>query len=475
MKEGFIITLTNIRCQLTGPAKLLVKLRNDLADKNPSAYHIRRYMPRGWDGKQHYLTENGSFHVGQLDRIVNWLMSKTDLPISIKDTRDKLPECVIPKKIGGKVVRPYQYEAVKSILHNKIGDIYHRIGVINAATNAGKTIMMALLHLSFQRKCKTIVLINDADLYDQFKTEIPELLGSGVGFVRGKEFIDGDFVIAMVPTLSRNIKQFKKFLSTFQIVAIDEADLGGSKSYRNVMMSLVHCQIRVGLSGSIYLRDTTQVDRFKNNSLRSFFGDEKFKISKKEMVELGHSTNLIIKMVRGSIKKGVKGDYRNEYVKNIVDNEDRHEVCLQRLKFNMKHGRLPAMVVCRFHEHIEQLYDYFIENGINPNTIKFVHGDSKDRKEIIKDFRDGKFEILITSMIVKRGKNFPLLRYVLNAAAGDSHSTVLQLMGRLERKHDSKNKGYMDDLFDEGTYLLRHSKHRLNYYIKEGFKVIKKF
>lgn len=468
--SGFIITLSPVRCKIVGPPKLMVKMNNALADKNPSAYHIRRHMPRGWDGKQHYITDRGGFHVGHMDRIVNWILEETDESLSIHDGRDELPKCKIPKRVGNKELRPYQYDAVKAILYNMIGSIYHRVGVINAATNAGKTLMMAAIHLSFKRKCKTLVLINDADLYDQFKEEIPELLEKDVGFIRGKEFIDGQFVVAMVPTLARNIKKFKKYLSEFHIVAIDEADLGASKSYRDVLKSLTHCQVRVGLSGTIYMTNKNQKDRFKNNGLRNFFGDEKYKISKKEMVELGFSTDVVIKIIRGSTMVGLKGEYRTEYLTNIVHNEDRHEVCLQRLKFNMDRGRLPAIVICRFHEHVEQLHDYFKDNGIE--DVVSVHGDTKDRKQILRDFRDGNIEVLIASMIVKRGKNFPLLRYMLNAAGGDSQETVSQLMGRGERKHESKKKFYMDDIYDSGHYLTRHSKHRINYYKTEGFKVL---
>ena len=77
-------------------------------------------------------------------------------------------------------------------------------------------------------------------------------------------------------------------------------------------------------------------------------------------------------------------------------------------------------------------------------------------------------------MIVKRGKNFPLIKYIQNASATDSNETVSQIMGRGERKHESKTKYYLDDFMDEGMYLKRHSKHRKKYYQAEGFTLIEK-
>lgn len=38
----------------------------------------------------------------------------------------------------------------------------------------------------------------------------------------------------------------------------------------------------------------------------------------------------------------------------------------------------------------------------------------------MKDFREGKIDILVSTTIIARGKNFPKLRYLLNAASMDS-------------------------------------------------------
>jgi len=470
-----IITLTNFRCQLRMPTKFLIKVREALADKNPGAYHMRKFMHKGWDGKQHYITEKGAFKIGHLDRIVEYLLKETSLSISVDDQRLEMPKFKIPKKVGEKTARPYQLEAVGNILNNQIGEVYHRVGVINAATNAGKTLMMAMFYEALRGKCKMIMLINDADLYDQFKTELPELLGDKVGFIRGKEFIKGDFVVAMVPTLSRSIKKFHKYLLEFEILAVDECDLGASKSYKSVLSKLSHCQVRVGLSGSIYMEMKNQKQRYKWNGLRDFFGDQKYIISKREMVDKGHSTELVIKIIRGSTRPGINGDYRAEYDHCITNNVMRHEVIYDRVKFMLKRNRTPMLIVCRYHEHITNLHEHLTGKGLE--GVQFVHGGikDKDRKKILKDFRDGKIPILIASMIVKRGKNFPLMKGMINAAGGDSHETLIQLMGRGERKHESKSKFYLDDIFDSGKYLMRHSKHRVSWYKREQFKVIKKF
>ena len=66
----------------------------------------------------------------------------------------------------------------------------------------------------------------------------------------------------------------------------------------------------------------------------------------------------------------------------------------------------------------------------------------------------------------------PLIKYMVNAAGGDSHINALQLIGRSIRTHQTKEKVYYEDFADIGMYLSRHSKHRYKFYVAEKFKVI---
>ena len=467
------IEINNNKCKVSGNMKVLMRLEKAFAIKNPNAFFMRRSMPTGWDGKMHYITDRGYFKTGFLENVCNWLIEDGN-KIKFDDQRMPLCKPKIPKKIGNLVPRPYQIDAIKANVLHEVAGIPHRVTVTDAATNAGKTLIMAGIWLAFRKKHNAIVLLNDGDLFEQFKTEIPELVGEeNFGYVRGKEHKWNKFTICMVQSVSRNLKYMQRELAKFEIALIDEADLGDNKTYKSVLNYLFNTSVRNGLSGTIYMSKLKKHE-MGNENLRAFFGNVAFKITKKEMVKKGHSTNLIIKIIRGSTIPGIKGDFKAEYDKCITFNKERHLVSAQRTEFNAKRDRLPAIVICQFHKHIENLYNYYQEYFGDRYIIKAVHGATPDRKEILADFKVGKIDILICSFIIRRGKNFPLLQYMQNAASSDSNSTVSQLMGRMERKHESKTKSYIEDLYDEGFYLNRHSKHRINYYKKEGFKVIKK-
>lgn len=476
-KKTFYFTLTNNRCKVEGNMKALLKLykEDSLKVKHPNAYFLRAHMAPGWDGFICSINERGYFQIGHLPNIIDWIKNQ-GYSYSIIDNRLKLKTNDIPKKIGDKTPRAYQVEAVSSVINRKIKKLSFPIGVLNCATNAGKTLMMTMIHLTI-KDARSVMIINDGDLFEQFKQELPELLGKDkVGFVRGKDNDWKEFTVCMVQTLSRNIHKYKSELIKANVCLVDEADLADNKTYKKVLQHMYNTTCRVGLSGTIYMSKLAK-DRVKNQNLRGFFSTTSYTITKKEMVEKGHSTKLVIKIVPGNTKPyPIKTkNWMEVYDALITNNHERHINTLNRLKYNIDYDRLPALVVCRLHNHIDQLYELFNQELGHKYKVEYIHSDipKKKKKDIFNRFREGEIDILISSYIVRRGKNFPLIRYILNASGSDSNETISQLMGRGERYHKDKTKTVMDDLYDIGDYIERHSKHRINYYKKEGFKVIK--
>lgn len=472
------IEITNNKGKLIGDIKKLMQIQKAFKVKNPNAYFIRlraKNVQPNWDGMIWYVTEVNYFKIGLLPQIYKYITETMKEEVKFVDHRlDFDIKPVIPKVIGDNIPRDYQIEAINSVVNNMVGDLQFPISVIDAATNAGKTTIMAGIYLAYKRKIPALILLNDGDLFEQFKEELPKLVGDDFGYVRGKDAKWNKFTICMVQTVSQKIDIYKHQLGKYGIILVDEADLADNKTYKTVLEKCSNANVRVGLSGTIFLSKLKK-DFQKNQNLHSFFGETSFKITKKEMVDKGHSTDVVVRMYPGSTKPGIKGNYKAEYDRGIMYNEDRVMKSIGRMKYHIKRKHLPAIVVCQFHNHIELMNKIYQRELGNKYKIAYVHGDKVDRKKIFEDFRKGDIDILISSFIIKRGKNFPLVKYLQNAAGSDSHETIWQIMGRLERKHESKNKSYLEDFYDEGVYLSRHSKHRLNYYKKTGLKVIKKF
>lgn len=467
--------------ELDIPLKYATKLYNEFAIRHPNAFYLRTRQRgmQNWDGKIKYITKTGQFKIGLLPSVYKRCIELGIKPI-IVDMRQPLPKVSkVVTQIGKYKLRPEQEKAVKAILSNKLGETPFQIGVLDYTVNAGKTLIMSALYLSYKKQLKTLLITNDSDWLNQARDEFKQYLpGEDITFVQGKVLNWSNFTIGMVQSISRNMKYYQNELAKIDMVLIDEADQAGSKQYQNVITRLFNTRVRIGLSGTIYMSKLAK-DKVKNMNLRCFFGDVIAEFKLRDSIKKGYSTKTIVKTVEGKPWFGNwESDcmsYNEIYDDSITNNKIAWTMALDRLKWNLNQGRYPALVVCKHIAHCENLYKFFKERLDNTYNIAYVHVNTptKLRQQIMKDFREGKIDILVSTTIIARGKNFPKLRYLLNTASMDSQEKSIQFLGRLVRKDESKSKVYLDDLHYPGNYLSRHGNHRRKYYQDQGLKVIR--
>lgn len=467
-------------CELDLPLKFAQKLYQEFSVRHPNAFYLRTRQRgmQNWDGKIHYINKHGEFKIGFLPAVYEKCIEYGIKP-KVVDMRKPLPKVKkVVTKIGKYKLRPEQEKAVKAIISNQVGNSLFQIGVLDYTVNAGKTLIMSSLYLSYKRQLKTLLITNDSDWLNQAREEFKQYLpGEDITFVQGKVLNWSNFTIGMVQSISRNMRFYQQELSKIDMVLVDEADQGGSKQYQNVLTRLFNTRIRIGLSGTIYMSKLAK-DKVKNMNLECFFGKVIAEFKLKDSIKKGYSTKTIVKMVPS---RPWYGNWESEFVtyKDIYDdsitlNKYARRMAYARLKWNINQGRYPALVVCKHIAHCENLYKFFKKKLGDAYNIAYVHVNtpSKLRQQIMKDFREGKIDILVSTTIIARGKNFPKLRYLLNAASMNSQEKSIQFLGRLVRTDESKNKVYLDDLHYPGNYLSRHGRHRKQYYQKQELKVI---
>ena len=467
-------------CELDLPLKFAQKLYQEFSVRHPNAFYlrIRQRGMQNWDGKIHYINKHGEFKIGFLPAVYEKCIEYGIKP-KVVDMRKPLPKVKrVVTKIGKYKLRPEQEEAVKAIISNQVGNSLFQIGVLDYTVNAGKTLIMSSLYLSYKKQLKTLLITNDSDWLNQAREEFKQYLpGEDITFVQGKVLNWSNFTIGMVQSISRNMRFYQQELSKVDMVLVDEADQGGSKQYQNVLTRLFNTRVRIGLSGTIYMSKLAK-DKVKNMNLEGFFGKVVAEFKLKDSIKKGYSTKTIVKMIPSKPWYGNwESDcisYKEIYDDSITLNRDARRMAYARLKWNINQGRYPALVVCKHIAHCENLYKFFKKKLGDAYNIAYVHVNtpSKLRQQIMRDFREGKIDILVSTTIIARGKNFPKLRYLLNAASMDSQEKSIQFLGRLVRTDESKNRVYLDDLHYQGNYLSRHGRHRKQYYQKQELKVI---
>lgn len=166
--------------------------------------------------------------------------------------------------------------------------------------------------------------------------------------------------------------------------------------------------------------------------------------------------------------------YKEIYDDTITNNFSGYMAVEDRIRKALANGNIPALVVCKHIAHCENICKHlknYLDNSLNIACVH-VNTPDKQRKYIMQKFRAGEIDILVSTTIIARGKNFPKLRYMCNAAGMSSEEKTIQFLGRLVRTFKGKTRVYLDDIQYQGQYLSRHSRRRARYYKDENLKVI---
>lgn len=465
------IILGNSKSRIIGDRREIAKLIEKTKIRKPGAFFSNAYG-NGWDGYIRYVSEaTGLFQTGLVEQMCK-AMENLNIEYEVEDGREVFKDM---KFFGvmdnGDEIRGYQKDGALAILDNRFKGIRFQRGILDYATNAGKSYIMACILGSYSKKRNGLVLIDNTEIFDQLYEDLKTLLGKeNVGCISSKKTDIKRINLCMVQTLGLRLRKdlkLRAIVTKTDIVIVDECDTTASKKVGKTILGYAcNATVRVGLSGTPLLHK----DKTKNQEILAYFGPVVAKISNKELVGLSVSTKPVITMITGN-REISQNDYATEYRLGITMNRKRNKRVWKRVLKHEAKDRLPLLIVIKYKDHAKQLMDTCPKEFKDKYRVDWVHSERKDRKAIIEKFKTGKLDVLITSMIIQRGKNLPLTKVLINAAGGDSHRAILQIFGRLLRSHASKTKVYLDDLYDYGRYLKRHSKHRTIFYKNEGFGI----
>jgi len=453
---------------------IFTELRNYLSVNVPGAFFTPAYKRRGWDGKRYFLTPGGKMATGFLPLLLKHIdRDYPDLQVEIIDDRGDVPKfrSEFKSNIGPiKINKEYEHqrrmiESMNSFIEFRDSIIPFPRGIINASTNAGKTAAMAGVHLNLDGDYSMLVLIHRKDIFTQLVTFFEEVYGE-VGVINMKKYDPKNITVGMIKTVFNRLESsvnVKKDLAKFDVVAVDECHLAGSKTFTKVLQN-VQASVRVFVSGTPFDSDAI-VNKMMAIGLS---GPELIHISKRELMDKGIS-----------LKAKIYMHLCHEYVGLVP--EFNYDVAIDtRIHKSAKRAAIMADI-CRKHkgstliavneiEHGQLLYASLQLLGIK--SIAFVHGTDKERDSKIQDFKDGKIQVLISTQILKEGVNIPIVSNIIYAAGKKAKVDIKQWMGRGERLHGKKTEFTMHDFYDIGEYVEAHSKKRLVTYKDEKLEVI---
>lgn len=130
-------------------------------------------------------------------------------------------------------------------------------------------------------------------------------------------------------------------------------------------------------------------------------------------------------------------NYPEIYQSCIVSNDQRNDFIANKTLELLEEERF-VLILIQMIDHGHIIKEALIKNGLESTDVNFIWGDTptKIRNQVIDDFRQGKFKVLIGSTIADAGLDIKLISGVILAGAGNSDITLIQRIGRGARNCD---------------------------------------
>lgn len=242
--------------------------------------------------------------------------------------------------------------------------------------------------------------------------------------------------VGSVPTMHRRMNKWAD--KDFDVIIVDEAHHVKADSYKTILKEYPNAKV-LGVTATPY--------RLNGAGFRDIFQDLILSDSVSTFIKNGYLSNYdyysippdssVQKQIEGITEYDLNGDYRESAMMRVL-NTDRLRARIVDTYLRYAKGK-KGIIYTINQLHNENVCAQFNANGITAKAID-SKTNAETRKEIVNDFRNGKFQILCNVNIFSEGFDCPDLEFVQLARPTKSLSMFLQQIGRGLRTAEGKDK-----------------------------------
>jgi superfamily II DNA or RNA helicase len=453
------IHINNLKSRIeTDNPEILNALYRLYSEKAPGYQYSPAYKRRQWDGSVHFISRNGAFQTGLLNRVLEDLKKIDCVPELQYEDGGTEQKSLQNYEIEGFSYYSYQKELIDRGLADKRG-------IIKSPTGSGKTLIMAGLVKALAGR-KMVLLFNAKQLLTQTYDFLTKACGmDNIGLCFGEGYIYGDIMLCTVQSIERILDTH---LEEAEVLMVDEChEFANGKTTLAALRSFPKAVYRLGFTA------TPPSDTIPKLNLEGALGPVWAAVETAGLVEEGKLTKPIIQLInRPYSASGVDEDmaYLDVYDEYIVYNEARNTIIkdvINEIRRTNEQARI--LVLTKSLDHGRTL-----EELLGDGKVQFLQGEDSlgERYQSIAEFlgHDGP-SVLIGTKILQTGINIEEITHFINARGMKSEIATLQALGRALRRHESKEKVFVYDFLDKEKYLREHSNARRRHYEKEGHEV----
>lgn len=342
-------------------------------------------------------------------------------------------------------LRPYQEQAVTRVLEEWKSGVKRTLLVM--PTGTGKTIVFSKLSQCCVAKGdRILILAHRGELLEQAADKMAAATGLACAVEKADETcLDSWFRITVGSVQSmmrpKRLERFPK--DYFDVIIVDEAHHCLADSYMRVINHFESANL---------LGVTATPDRGDFQDLGNLFESIAFEYTLPLAIKEGYLCKLTALTIPLTIDlTGVSmtaGDYSTRELGAALDPYLR-QIAQEMKKYCKGRKTVIFLPLIATSQKMQQM---LIEAGFKACE---VNGESKDRKQILKDFDAGKYDVLCNSMLLTEGWDCPSVDCIVVLRATKIRSLYAQMVGRGTRIH----KGKTDLLILD--FLWHSSRHEL--------------
>lgn len=325
-------------------------------------------------------------------------------------------------------LRPYQQEA-----HDAIFDKWNAGAdklLLVLPTGTGKTIVFSAVANDCVRQGKRVlILAHRGELLEQAADKLQKSTGLGCAVEKAEESCKGSWFRVVVGSV-QSLMQEKRLNSFpgeyFGTIIVDEAHHCISDSYQKVLQHFPKAKV---------LGVTATPDRGDMRNLGVYFEQIAYEYTLPEAIRQGYLCPIkaltiplkidisSVGISSGDFKVGEIGTALDPYLEQIATEMEKY--CRNR----------KTVVFLPLIKTSQKFRDILNRHGFSAAE---VNGNSQDRAEVLKDFDEGKYNVLCNSMLLTEGWDCPSVDCIIVLRPTKVRSLYSQMVGRGTRLNQGK-------------------------------------
>ncbi len=327
-------------------------------------------------------------------------------------------------------LRPYQMNAIKAVTDEFERGHNHTLVVL--PTGTGKTIVFAkVVELNISGGKRALILAHRGELLDQASDKLKYACGLSTALEKAESTSLGCpelVTVGSVQTLAQEHRLQKFPKDYFDLIVVDEAHHCMSESYQRILSHFDSAKV---------LGVTATPDRADQKNLGQFFDSKAFEYSMHQAVKEGYLCPVKAQMIPLELDINQVGISNGDYAVGEIGNA--LEPYLFQISEEMRNyckGR-KTVVFLPLVKTSQHFCELLIEQGFRAAE---VNGNSKDRDEILKDFEQGRYDVLCNSMLLTEGWDCPSVDCIVVLRPTKVRSLYQQMVGRGMRLSANKTE-----------------------------------